>query len=348
MYLTQRLLIFSSYFIFSSVNAQGQELKFKDHLSEKQIDLYYDGKLLTAYNYSDSIKKPILFPINTISGITVTRGYPIAPRPGERIDHPHHTGMWLNYEYVNGLDFWNNSTAIPYGDRAHYGTIIHDGIVKTEAVANRARLEVTARWVDHNNQILLRESTRYNFRVDSNDFIIDRTTTLTALTEEVSFNDAKDGFLGLRVTRELELPSEEAQVFIDSKGNQTTVPVVNNQGVSGNYISSEGLEGNDVWGTRGRWVMLKGVKNDKNVSIIIIDNRKNIGYPTFWHARGYGLFAANPLGQEVFSKKKQTLNFKLKESESATFRYRVVIHEGGVVQNETIEKLEKDFADNDE
>lgn len=343
----QLFLISILSFFFTSLNAQDKEFKIKDRMSEKQIDLYYDNKLITAYNYSDSIKKPILFPINTISGITITRGYPITPRAGERVDHPHHTGMWLNYEYVNGLDFWNNSTAIPYKDRAHYGTIIHDGIVKTEAVANHALLEVTARWVDHDNQILLRELTRYNFKTDSNNFIIDRITTLTALNEDVHFNDVKDGFLGLRVTRELELPSEEAQVFIDNKGNQTKVPVINNEGVSGDYRSSEGLTGNDVWGTRGRWVMLKGVKNDKNISIIIIDNPKNVGYPTYWHARGYGLFAANPLGQEVFSKKKQKLNFMLSKNESTTFSYRIVVHEGSVISTADIEKFEKDFIDND-
>ncbi len=79
----------------------------------KQIDVLYNGKLLTAYCYYNSIKKPFLFPVNTLDGITVTRGYPVTPRAGERTDHPHHTGLWLNYESVNGLDFWNNSTAIP-------------------------------------------------------------------------------------------------------------------------------------------------------------------------------------------------------------------------------------------
>lgn len=335
--------------IFSnSLQAQDKEFKFKYRLDEKKIDLYYDGKLLTAYDYADSIKKPILFPINTVSGITVTRGYPLAPRAGERVDHPHHAGMWLNYEYVNGLDFWNNSTAIPYKDRSHYGTIIHDGIVKTEAAANRAMLEVTARWVNHDNQILLRENTRYNFHVDdSSNFIIDRTTTLTALNEDVYFNDVKDGLLGIRVTRELELPSDEAQIFVDNKGNKTAVPVVDNKGVSGDYESSEGIHGNDVWATRGRWVTLKGVKYDKNISITIIDNPKNIGYPTYWHARGYGLFAANPLGQDVFSKKKQKLNFKLNKTESVTFRYRIIIHEGNILSKASIEKQEKDFINGD-
>ena len=79
---------------------------------KKKVEVRYDGKLLTAYCYFDSTEKPVLFPIETLSGVTITRGYPVAPRTGERTDHPHHLGLWMNYESVNGLDFWNNSTAI--------------------------------------------------------------------------------------------------------------------------------------------------------------------------------------------------------------------------------------------
>src|SRR5690606_371858 len=105
------LLIFSS---GSMVYAQKGVFSFVDKPDEKKIEVLYDGTLLTAYLYGDSLMKPVLFPVNTISGVTVTRGYPVQPRPGERVDHPHHIGLWLNYESVNGLDFWNNSTAIPY------------------------------------------------------------------------------------------------------------------------------------------------------------------------------------------------------------------------------------------
>ncbi|HTJ50500.1 MAG TPA: PmoA family protein [Cyclobacteriaceae bacterium] len=323
------------------------EFKFSDHLDQKRIDLFYNGTLLTSYDYADSIKKPVLFPLNTVSGITVTRGFPIAPRPGERIDHPHHIGMWLNYEYVNNIDFWNNSTAIPYKDRNHYGTIVHDGVVKTEADKTHATLEVTARWINHQDQILLREETQYSFHVKDDNFIIDRTTTLIAYSGDVSFKDVKDGLLGIRVARELELPSTEAITFLDNKGNPTTVAAINNDNVTGEYLSSEGITGNNVWSTRGRWVRLDGIKDDQAICITIIDHPKNIGYPAYWHARGYGLFAVNPLGQEVFSKGKTKLNFGLKKDQSVTFRYRVVIHEGDELFPKEIDELATEFANKD-
>src|SRR6187399_3379935 len=96
---------------------------------KKQVDILFNNKLLTAYCNLDSSKKPVLFPVNTVEGITVTRSYPFQLIAGERTDHPHHTGIWLNYESVNGLDFWNNSTAIAPEKRNLYGTIIHQKII---------------------------------------------------------------------------------------------------------------------------------------------------------------------------------------------------------------------------
>jgi len=155
--------------------------------------------------------------------------------------------------------------------------------------------------------------------------------------------DVKDGLLGIRVRRELEHPSSEPGTFVDDKGNATTVPVINNDGVSGEYLSSEGLKGNDVWGTRGRWVSLRGHVDDDPVSITIIDHPSNPGYPSYWHARGYGLFAVNPLGQEIFSKGKEKLNFSIRKGASATFAYRVVIHEGKELTSDEIEQWVKWF-----
>ena len=61
------------------------------------------------------------------------------------------------------------------------------------------------------------------------------------------------------------------------------------------------------------------------MTIVLLDHPENPGAPTYWHARGYGLFAANPLGQKAFSDGKETLDFKLPPRGSATFRYRLAI-----------------------
>ncbi|MGW8315476.1 MAG: DUF6807 family protein, partial [Bacteroidales bacterium] len=155
--------------------------------------------------------------------------------------------------------------------------------------------------------------------------IIDRTTTLQAMVDEVIFRDNKEGMFAIRVARELELPSESPTELMDAHGVVTRVDKMDNTLVTGNYRSSEGIEGKEVWGTRGRWMKLSGEIKGEQVSIVIIDNPSNVGYPTFWHARDYGLFAANTLGQKIFSDGKLELNFSLKKGDSVTFKYRLVV-----------------------
>ncbi|MEJ7672654.1 MAG: PmoA family protein [Chitinophagaceae bacterium] len=261
---------------------------------KKQVDILFNNKLLTAYCYYESGSKPILFPVNTVDGITVTRGYPFKKVAGERTDHPHHTGIWLNYESVNGIDFWNNSTAIPLDKKNKYGTILHEKIIRKKASGNAASLTVGAKWIRDDKKVLLHEQTTFNFAVKENDFIIDRITTLKATDTTIVFKDVKDGMLAIRVARDLEMPSNEASKFVDDNGNETNIVKTSNEGVTGMYHSSQGLKGDSVWSSKGPWVILTGKKEGKDITIGIIDHPSNVGYPAYWHARGYGLFAVNP------------------------------------------------------
>lgn len=310
---------------------------------KKQVDILYNNKLLTAYCYYDSSRKPILFPVNTIDGITVTRGYPFQPMPGERTDHPHHAGIWLNYESVNGLDFWNNSTAIAPEKRDRYGTIVHQKVLDKKTNGNKASLTASAIWIRPDGKALLNEETVFTFNVEGDNFIIDRTTKLTATDIPVVFKDVKDGMFAIRAARELELPSKEASNYIDDKGNVTTVPA-SGSNVTGMYYSSTGLKGDSVWSSKGPWAILAGKKQGKNITIGIIDHPANVGYPAYWHARGYGLFSINPLGRKIFSNGKEELNFSLAPGKSTTFRYRTVIHSGTVLTSEQMNELSNDFA----
>jgi hypothetical protein len=329
------------------VSAQAQDkqgFQFVERPAQKQVDVLYDNQLLTAYCFYDSSRKPVLFPVNTVDGITVTRSYPFRMVSGERTDHPHHTGIWFNYESVNGLDFWNNSTAIPVERRHLYGTIRHKEVIRQTADADKATLLTASTWERPDGKVLLNENTTFHFSVQGNTFIIDRITKLTATDTNVLFKDIKDGLVAIRVARELELPSKDATRFVDSKGNVTTVPATDNNGVTGMYYASNGLTGDAVWSSKGPWVMLKGKKQGKDVAIGIIDHPSNVGYPSYWHARGYGLFAANPLGRKVFSNGKEELNFTLQPGAEVTFRYRFVVQSGPSLTPANMNNLAADFA----
>jgi hypothetical protein len=310
---------------------------------QHKVIINVNDQPFTEFIFPDSLEKPVLFPIYAPDGNLVTRGFPLAPRAGEPTDHPHHFGLWFNYEKVNGLDFWNNSYNIPADKKHLYGWIKTNNITQTKS-GEKGLLTYNANWTDQQKNILLIESTTFIFSANNNERIIDRTTTLIA-QQDIFFEDTKDGMLGLRVAHELELPIKDERQFIDDKGNITKVAVSDNSAVTGNYLTSEGKQGDSAWGTRAKWCLLYGKKNNDTISIAIIDNPQNPGYPTFWHARGYGLFAANTLGQKIFSNGKLELNFKLKKGESATFRYRIVIAAGKQkISIDHINKLSDEFA----
>jgi len=311
---------------------------------EQKVDVMVDGKLFTSFLYSDQIsvlKKPVLYPLISANGVTITRGYPLDPKPGERTDHPHHIGAWLNYGDVNGLDFWNNSDAIPEERVKEMGIIRLEKINRLESGDGQAELSVTCDWTNSEGKVLLKENTDFIFRAEKGKRIIDRITTLTAQKEPVEFKDNKEGMIGIRVARGLEHPSDKPVTLSDAHGKKTDVPVLDNTGVTGHYLSSEGIEGMEVWGKRAKWVALSGTVDGKDVTVVIMDEPSNVGYPTYWHARGYGLFAANPLGQKIFSNGKEELDFTLGPEESITFKYRIEILDGKSSKKQLEEEYNK-------
>src|SRR5215467_9604225 len=123
--------------------------------ANRRVDITIDGKPFTSYIWPTTLKKPVLYPILDADGVTITRGWPLQPRPGERTDHPHHDGLWFNYSNVNGFDFWNNSTAIPPERVPKMGTIVFDKIVSYKSGATEGDLITNSTWVDGNNHPIL-------------------------------------------------------------------------------------------------------------------------------------------------------------------------------------------------
>ena len=323
--------------------AESRQVQVTPNYAARRIDVTVDGGPFTSYIWPESLTKPVLYPIVSATGETVTRGFPLDPHPGERTDHPHQVGLWLTYGNVNGIDFWNNSTALAPTERTKMGTIVHLGCVRYESGPGSATLEVLARWVMPDGTAVLKEDTVFVFQAQERTRLIDRVTKLTALSGRVLFKDDKEGVFGMRVARWLEQPESKSQTFTDASGKSTEVPKSNGALATGEYVTSEGAKGDAAWGTRGRWCLLHGGAGGQETSLAIIDHPGNPGFPTYWHARGYGLFAANPLGQKQLSGGKTELNFALEPGQTATFRYRVVIASGSLSPNQ-IEERYRQFA----
>jgi len=328
-----------------TLHAQKSGVTVTPNAAAHRVDITIDGAPFTSYLWGNNQRKPILYPLISPDGVTLTRGNP--PLPGERTDHPHHTGLWFNYSNVNGIDYWNNSDAIQPAARAKYGSIDHDRIVSSKSGPTSGELVTESTWypssdvpsIGSNLQPpVLRQTTRYVFSrltIEGKPArAIDMTVTLNALTQVV-FHDDKDGMLGMRVAHFLESATAAPETFRDANGIATPVAAPT-AGANGVYRTSEGKVGADAWGTRAKWCELSattpvvGDQPGKPETIAVFDHTGNPNYPTYWHARDYGLFAVNPLGAHGFDAKTAALNFTLNMGESATFRYRILLISGTV------------------
>lgn len=332
--------------MFSCASQKSPMVTVNEIPGMNKVEIKIDGKDFTSYIWPDELEKPVLYPIRSSEGTIITRGFPLDPRPGERVDHPHQVGSWLNYGNVNGLDFWNNSYAIPEENKNKYGSIRQENVLKTESGEGKGTLEVATSWRNSDGEILLREHIRFEFTGGEDFRSIERFTTLTAADEPVIFKDNKEGFFAIRMDRAFEFPSDKPEIFTDAEGNPTEVAAMSNEGVNGQYLSSEGITGEEVWGTRAEWMSLSAEKEGEKISVVIFDHPDNPGYPTYWHARTYGLFSANPLGQAIFTDGKKEMNLSLKPGESVSFKYKIYIKSGEFAQSNELDDIFSKFSDN--
>jgi hypothetical protein len=330
--------------IFFNCNAQSRQGVRLERLDDQQkVNVYMNGKLFTSFMYPSNLEKPFLYPVYAPNGSVITRGYPLDPRKGERIDHPHQVGIWFNHGNVNGLDFWNNSSAIPDDKKDGYGHIVVKKITNAES-GGSGLLEVESEWKDNKGNTVLAENTRYIFSGDNSSGTIDHISTLTAVNGPVVFTDNKEGMFAIRVDRAFEMPSQESLIFTDEKGNPTTVKATDNTGVTGMYTSATGKKGDDVWGTRNDWVYLSGKKDNTIIAFGIFDHPLNPGYPAYAHARGYGLFSLNNLGQNSYDPKQEKKVWNLARGESMTLRHRFYVQSGADLTPEKADEIFKEFS----
>jgi len=308
--------------------AQNQQpLTLDVHEAQQRVEVYCGEELFTTYRHDKDLEKPVLFPVNAPGAITLTRGFPLEPRVKERIDHPHHVGLWFNFGDVNGFDFWNNSQAVPEERHEHYGRIIHREILEATSVKNRGVLKVSMDWLAPDNEQaekLLEEETTFQFMARDSIRVIDRITRLTAVSDSVVFTDNKEGMLAIRVDRAFEHPAESPLFLTDAFGNPSLVKTMDNEGVKGWYLNSEGDQGTEAWGKNARWVKLSGEKQGQNCSMVLMDHPDNLNYPACWHARGYGLFSINNLGRRVYNAELDRFQLTLQKGQSIVFRHRFV------------------------
>lgn len=302
-----------------SALAAAQKVTVVDRQAETRIDILVDGKLFTSYRWDEKIKRPVLFPIMSASGKFVTRGFPIETRDGETINHPHQVGSSLVYGDVNGIDFWNASAFRTPEEMKRMGKIVLRKI--TEKIG--AILASTSDWVGPSGKTLLVETTKLTFHASGQRRWIDRETTLKATDADVVFGDNKEGFFAVHLNVALQQDDQFPVKITSATG--TITERTTKVGLTGRYFTSEGIEGNALWGTPAKWAAVTGSIDGEDITVAVFDSPKNLNFPSKMMVRPYGLLALNPFGQKAFVPAKAERKFTLAAGRSITFKYRLAI-----------------------
>jgi len=295
--------------LFAAVAARAAvEVKSLDD----RVRIEIDGKLFTEYHIAGA-PHVYYWPVIGPGGVKMTRSWPMAEVPGEERDHVHHRSLWFSHGLVNGVDFWGEAASYKGTPKHPVGRIEHDKIVEAKGGADSGLLKASQKWIASDESIPLTstQTLKVYSRPDT-ERVFDFEVTLTAGDKDVVLGDTKEGTAAIRIAESMRL-----------KGPKTTPG-------AGKILNSEGDADGKVWGKRAKWVDMSGPIDGKIFGIAFMDHPKNPRHPTRWHARDYGLFAANPFCEKDMDKNQPqgAGDFTLKAGQSITFRYRLLIHEG--------------------
>jgi len=287
---------------------------------ESKAAITIDGKPFAEYRYGHYVCRPYLYPVLTPSGQRLTRAYPTEDVEGENQDHPHHRSIYVAHGLVNGFNLWDESVG--------HGAMLMRGEPKVGAAGDEATIEGTVDWFGPEGERLIEEQRSLRMRAEGDLRIIDHCSELQAKYGDVVLGDTKEGGLfSIRVPTSMDakdkgrIENSEGAVFENGEGEETT------------------------WGVQAAWVDYSGpLANGEEWGHLVVDHKTNPRHPTYWHVRGYGLFTANPFGVHDFKGDKSIdESLTIPAGDTATFRYRLVIHPGRGMGNPRLAELIDEF-----
>ncbi len=295
---------------------------------EDRVRIDIDGKLFTEFRHKGA-QHVYYWPIIGPNDAKMTRAWPMAEVPGEERDHVHHRSMWFSHGQVNGVDFWGEAASYKGTPKHPVGQIVHEKVLEAKGGPGAGVLTTQEKWTAPDGTVPV--TSKQTLRVYSrpaNERLMDFEVTLIAGDKDVVFGDTKEGTAAIRIAESMRL-----------KGPKSTPG-------AGKIVNSEGDSGDKAWGKRAKWVDMSGPIDGTIYGIAFMDHPSNPRHPTRWHARDYGLFAANPFCEREMDKNQPAGagDFTLKAGQSATFKYRILIHEGDGEAAKVADRF-KAFAD---
>lgn len=316
------LLLVGAIVISSCARAADESVQLKREGTH--INVLVGGQPFTTYYFNPKIAKPYFMPLRSREGTVITRGFPIGNTvpPAHQHDpdlEPHQRPMYFGHGNVDGIDFWGEAVFPKWSDDTVFGRTVLAKIEEMKSGPHSGTLRALFHLVAPSGRIIADETQAYVFRGGKQTRMIDCEFTITANHgADVTMGDTKEGTFALRLTKALNVPP-------------------------GHMVNSNGEIGEkEVWGKRANWVDYYGKVGNEEVGVAIFDSPKSFRHPTYWHARGYGLFAANPFGiREFTGDASKDGSWTIKQGKSLTFRYRVFIHHGDYKQAHVAEAYQQ-------
>jgi hypothetical protein len=301
---------------------QAAAVKFQR--SATSVDILIAGKLFTTYYFDPHIAKPYFQPLRSAQGTIVTRNFPIGEKvpPEHEKDRnlePHQRPLYFGHGNIDGLDFWGEAAFPKWSDDSVFGRTTLLKIEEVQSHGDSGTLRALFELRDPSGRAVAEEEQAYIFRGDQSSRVVDCEFTIRANKHApVTMGDTKEGTFAIRLAKELNSPPGQ---------------MVNSNG---------GVGEKQVWGKRADWVDYDGQVNGEEVGVAVLDSPKSFRHPTYWHARGYGLLAANPFGLREFSgRADDDGSWTIAEGDALTFRYRVIVHHGDYKQARISEAYRK-------
>lgn len=285
--------------------------------TDGRVDFLIGDELVTTYHIGPDVAKPYFWPVNAPGGVPATRGWPMEKaEEGGTTDHVHQKSMWFCHgdviphglevkdkiRGVDGVDFWSESKG-------------HGKMIVKSIEIDGPVLSSVNEWTTADGAKILDEKrvVRLIAMPKGRLFVID--SELMASNVPVTFGDTKEGSMGVRVHDQLR-----------------------EKGGNGRMTSSNGQTGERaIWGRFADWIDYSGEVDGKPVGVAVFDDPDN-RIRSCWHARGYGLLAANPFGRKRSGfpdqKEKEGELVELKKGETLKFRYGVYVHTGDVAKGD--------------
>jgi hypothetical protein len=315
--------------VVSLLLAVGATLRAADEVKLTRLDdrvrVEIGGQLFTEY-VTAGASRPYCYPIVAADGTTLTRDFPQKNTPGEEHDHPWHRSMWFEHSMVNGVDFWNEGSGDVGRSPKAKGQTVPDGPIEITSGAMGV-IRARNRWVAPDGKLICTDERTIRVHAIGDARFIDYEVTVHALPNEpLVFGDNKDGTMALRLAQWMTMPHKANVKGEDGKSTKKEV------GGTGHIITANGDRDEAAWGKRADWCDYYADHNGKTYGIAIFDHPQNLRHPTWWMARDYGLFGANPFGwhdyEKEFKDEPHKGDYTVPAGGSLTLRYRFFFHLG--------------------